>query len=69
MNRYALAMGISIAACSFSVILLVLKCYSLPIDWPWVFLPVLILACVWLVSVLVAIALYVLNDLMGGKLW
>ena len=69
MNKYAIAMGTAIAACAASVILLILKCYGVHIEWAWVLMPVLIVAGVWFVCFLVLIAFYVLNDMAGGWLW
>lgn len=63
MNKYAIAMGTAIAACAASVILLILKCYGVPIEWAWVFVPVLIVAGVWLVVFLAALEIAIVSDL------
>ena len=54
MNKYAIAMGTAIAACAASVVLLILKCYGVHIEWAWVLMPVLIVAGVWFVVFLLA---------------
>ncbi len=65
MNKYSIAMGTVIAACAASVILLILKCYSVPIEWAWVFVPVLIVAGVWFVVFLACIAIGILSDVLS----
>ena len=65
MNKYSIAMGVAIAACAASVILLILKCYSVPIEWAWVFVPVLIVAGVWFVCFLALVGIYILQEMAG----
>ena len=65
MNKYAIAMGTAIAACAASVILLILKCYGVPISWAWVLVPVLIVAGVWLVLFLTLLGICILRELAG----
>ena len=72
MNKYAIAMGTAIASCAASVILLILKCYGVPIEWAWVFVPVLIVAGVWLVVFLACIAIGILSEVLSdmvGETW
>lgn len=68
MNKYAIAMGTAIAACAASVVLLILKCYGVHIEWAWVLMPVLIVAGVWFVVFLACLGVSILAD-MAGETW
>lgn len=66
MNKYAIAMGTAIAACAASVVLLILKCYGVHIEWAWVLMPVLIVAGVWFVVFLACLGVSIIADMAGG---
>lgn len=63
-NKYAASVAATIGASSLTVVLIILKCYGIPIDWPYVFLPLLILAGVWIVAVLSILAVNTLINLL-----
>lgn len=65
MNKYSVAMGTAIASCAASVILLILKCYGVPIEWAWVLMPVFIVAGVWFVVFLACLGVSILADMAG----
>lgn len=68
-NKYAATVAATIGASSLTVLLIILKCYGIPIPWPYVFLPLLILAGVWIVAVISILAVNVLYDVLNDGKW
>ena len=68
-NKYAATVAVVIGASSLTVVLIILKCYGIPISWPYVFLPLLILAGVWIVAVLSILAVNTLVNLLIDRKW
>ena len=68
-NKYAATVAVVIGASSLTVVLIILKCYGIPIDWPYVFLPLLIVAGIWVVAALSILAVNTLVNLLIDRKW